>query len=199
MQGPGQPDQQDTSADPEMMGMQLEQILSQNPQVKEQLIAAAQQVGITPQNADQITQMVMLVLQRPELYPQVRQFAMQAFGLDQNDFPPQLDPEFMMTLAVLAYCVSGELSSPPPPDQSMQQGQSMAGPQPPGSQMQQPPQQGQQPMEQGGQISGPGTGTSDSIMAKVSDGEFVIPADVVKIKGTDFFQKLVNQYHRSPS
>lgn len=56
----------------------------------------------------------------------------------------------------------------------------------------------------GGMIDGPGTGTSDSIPAvingqepiRVSDGEFIIPADVVKAKGEEFFNKLIEKYHR---
>jgi hypothetical protein len=56
----------------------------------------------------------------------------------------------------------------------------------------------------GGKITGPGTGTSDSIVAKntdtgeniaVSNGEFVIPADVVRYKGTEFFDKLIEKHH----
>jgi hypothetical protein len=42
----------------------------------------------------------------------------------------------------------------------------------------------------GGKISGPGTGTSDSIPAKLSDGEYVIDAKTVDALGPDFFQKL---------
>lgn len=51
-------------------------------------------------------------------------------------------------------------------------------------------------------LEGPGTGRSDSIPATIngtqpaalSDGEFVIPAHVVKAKGTEFFEKLLAQY-----
>lgn len=51
-------------------------------------------------------------------------------------------------------------------------------------------------------IEGPGTGRSDSIPAVIdgnrpaalSDGEFVIPAHVVRAKGTEFFEKLIGQY-----
>lgn len=54
----------------------------------------------------------------------------------------------------------------------------------------------------GKHVRGPGTGRSDSIPAiingnrpaKLSDGEFVIPAHVVKAKGTEFFEKLLAQY-----
>ena len=44
-----------------------------------------------------------------------------------------------------------------------------------------------------GEVRGPGTGTSDSIPARLSDGEYVIPAEVVRRKGTDFFDKLLNE------
>jgi hypothetical protein len=55
----------------------------------------------------------------------------------------------------------------------------------------------------GGLIAGPGTGTSDSVPAlidgqqpaQVSDGEYLIPANVVQELGHDFFEKLVEQFH----
>lgn len=55
-----------------------------------------------------------------------------------------------------------------------------------------------------GMIRGPGTGTSDSIGAfnrntgeriALSDGEFVIPADVVRKKGTEFFERMIEKSH----
>ena len=42
-----------------------------------------------------------------------------------------------------------------------------------------------------GMVQGPGTSTSDSIPAKLSNNEYVIPAHVVMKKGTDFFDKLL--------
>lgn len=46
-------------------------------------------------------------------------------------------------------------------------------------------------MADGGPVKGPGTGTSDSIPAKLSNGEFVIPADVVSFLGVKFFNDLI--------
>lgn len=43
---------------------------------------------------------------------------------------------------------------------------------------------------QGGKVSGPGTGTSDSIMARLSNGEFVMRAAAVRKFGADFFNLL---------
>lgn len=47
----------------------------------------------------------------------------------------------------------------------------------------------------GGAIDGPGTGVSDSIPARLSDGEFVISADVVETLGEDFFNQLQAAFH----
>lgn len=47
----------------------------------------------------------------------------------------------------------------------------------------------------GGEVDGPGGPTDDKIPAMLSDGEYVIPADVVKAKGIEFFDNLKNKYH----
>ncbi len=47
----------------------------------------------------------------------------------------------------------------------------------------------------GGEVKGPGTGTSDSIPARLSDGEYVIPADVVERIGVAFFDSLKDRFH----
>lgn len=63
---------------------------------------------------------------------------------------------------------------------------------------------GQKAAADGGKIQGPGTGISDDIQAvnedtgeaiRVSNGEYIIPADVVKAKGTEFFDRLVAKHH----
>lgn len=45
----------------------------------------------------------------------------------------------------------------------------------------------------GGFVSGPGTATSDSIMARLSNGEYVIPAGVVEDLGVEFFDWLIGR------
>ena len=47
----------------------------------------------------------------------------------------------------------------------------------------------------GGLKQGPGTGISDSIPAKLSDGEFVLSADTVAAIGVDKLQALQDKYH----
>ena len=51
----------------------------------------------------------------------------------------------------------------------------------------------------GGRISGPGTGTSDSIkmpLANVSNGEYIVSADVVNAVGPQFFDMLQAAFHK---
>lgn len=50
-------------------------------------------------------------------------------------------------------------------------------------------------MANGGEVDGPGGPVDDRIPALLSDGEYVIPADVVKAKGIEFFDNLKNKYH----
>ena len=46
---------------------------------------------------------------------------------------------------------------------------------------------------EGGEIEGPGGPKDDAMAIRVSDGEYVIPAEVVKRKGTEFFEKLITK------
>jgi hypothetical protein len=48
----------------------------------------------------------------------------------------------------------------------------------------------------GGDLKGPGTGTSDSIPIRASKGEYIVPADVVEKMGVDFFDGLREAMHK---
>ncbi len=49
------------------------------------------------------------------------------------------------------------------------------------------------------QVDGPGGPMDDEVPAMLSDGEYVIPADVVRAKGEEFFDRLLEQYHDGPA
>lgn len=54
------------------------------------------------------------------------------------------------------------------------------------------------PFTQDGDVDtgmGDGSGVDDTVPAYLSDGEYVIPADVVRKKGEEFFDKLIEKYH----
>lgn len=42
---------------------------------------------------------------------------------------------------------------------------------------------------------GDGSGIDDTVPIQASDGEYIIPADVVRKKGEEFFDKLIERYH----
>lgn len=46
---------------------------------------------------------------------------------------------------------------------------------------------------EGGEVRGPGGPKGDAIPARVSDGEYVVPEEVVRRKGTEFFDKLTQR------
>ncbi len=50
----------------------------------------------------------------------------------------------------------------------------------------------------GGYVSGPGSSTSDSIAARLSNGEYVVQASAVSKYGVDFFNSL-NQMKSAPA
>ena len=49
--------------------------------------------------------------------------------------------------------------------------------------------------KRGGHVQGPGTETSDSIPALLSDGEYVLPADTVRAIGVKKLDQLKNATH----
>ena len=51
-------------------------------------------------------------------------------------------------------------------------------------------------LKNGGHVRGPGSGTSDSIPARLSDGEFVLPADTVRKVGVSALERLVSDTHK---
>ena len=50
-------------------------------------------------------------------------------------------------------------------------------------------------MAGGGRVRGPGGPVDDMVPAMLSNGEYVVPADVVEAKGVEFFDKLKAKYH----
>lgn len=54
------------------------------------------------------------------------------------------------------------------------------------------------PLSEPGPVEGPGDGSGidDQVHIRASTGEYIIPADVHQAKGTEFFDKLVEKYHK---
>lgn len=171
---------------PQLQGNQLQgmaqQVMQANPQVVQQLqqtiMQALQSGAISPQQLQMAVQLARAASQNPELYPRLRQLAIQSGLAQEDELPPQYDQGI-----VFAILLAGEAAQ-----QSMQGGGPM------------PAQSGQRSFAEGGQVpqskspTGDKSGKADDISINVSAGEFVIPKHIVAAKGTEYFEKLLEQY-----
>ena len=175
-------------AGPAPQRMTLEQLQTEaqkfaqaNPQAVQAIQAALMegiQTGeVTQQQITMMVQMAVAAAQNPELYPRLRQMAIQQNLADEEDLPMQYDQGIVFALIVAGAAM--QQSSP------MQAGPSA----------QQPPAQ----MRDGGYVpmhaspTGDNTGRRDDVNIRVSGGEYVIPKHVVERKGTEFFDKLLGK------
>ena len=124
-------------------------------------------------------QLATAAAQNPQLWPQLRQFAIQKGLAEENELPQEYDQGlvFALILATKAILGGGAQAQGQPP-------QAVGGiPQAQG----QPPQAA---LRTGGAV--PNSRNNDgSVAITAHDGEFVIPERVVREKGTDFFNKMI--------
>lgn len=193
-----QPQGNQAPLSPQEVQMQVDSFMNNNPQQVaeiQQVIQAGVQAGeITPQDINMMEQMAMTALQNPELYPNLRQLAIQQGFASEQDLSPQYDQGIIVLVLIAARIAKqifdsgsttvpavGQAVSPPAnfamggmvDDKIVRPGDMAA---------------------EGGKVKGPGTGTSDSIPIRVSTGEYVIPAHVVRMKGKEFFDSMLDKY-----
>lgn len=123
-----------------------------------------------------IIQLTQVAAQNPDMYQYVRQFAIQQGIATEADLPQQYDEGLVVALLTVAKSAQ----------QMMQGGQSMmptAGAPQPGAPM--------QSMKAGGTVKGK---TDGPVPIMAHEGEYVIPKNVVQMKGKEFFDRLVEQY-----
>lgn len=180
---------------PQAIEMQLQEFMRKQPQevarIQQAIMAGYQSGEITPEELNMAGQLAMTALQNPEMYTYIRQFAIQQGMANEEDLSPEYDQGLIFVLLLAIRAVQG----------NTQQGMSGM----PGGMNNQPMMSmasgGYVHMgdhaARGGKVSGPGTGTSDSIPIRVSAGEYVIPAKVVQAKGKDFFDALLKKYQNA--
>lgn len=161
LQGPGQGQPQ--RVDPKMMELEMQKFMRENPEKVAQIRQTLQEVlasgEMTQEELNMIVQLATVALQNPDMYPQVRQYAIQQGLATEADISPEYDQGLIFVLLLAAKTL-----------QTQQGGNFMAG----------------------GEITAGTHPTADDVEIRVSKGEYVIPADVVKAKGTDFFDKMIN-------
>jgi len=173
---------QQGATNPQMLEMQVNEIMSKNPEavarIRAGIEAGIQSGELDANELNTIIQLAKTVMQNPEMYPQIRQMAIQRGIATEADLPAQFDEGL-----VIAIIAAGK---------SMEADVQIEGGQAP---MPQPP---VQEMEFGGMVNGPSHDQGGVRVRmkgggeiEVEGGEYVIPKDVVKKKGTDFFDKML--------
>lgn len=177
---------------PQMLEMHVNQFATQHPQQIAQIRAAimeAMQTGeLTLQELNMIVQLATVAAQNPEMYPYVRNFAIQQGIATEQDLPQQYDQGLVFVLLLAARAIQADVGG-----QNMMQGGTpmmAGGPDVTASQVS----SGAMPsMAKGGEV--PQSKKSDgSVLINAHEGEYVIPANVVKMKGKEFFDSLVEKY-----
>jgi hypothetical protein len=177
---------------PQQVEMQIQEFINSHPEQVaqiQQVVQAGLQAGeLTMDDLNMMEQMAMVALQNPEMYPQVRQLAIQQGFAGEQDLSPQYDEGLIITVLIAARSAKAPMA-----DQQMAAPTSM-----PMDQMQNFAAGGivgpGDYAAEGGKVEGPGTGTSDSVPIRVSTGEYVIPANVVRMKGKEFFDSMLEKY-----
>lgn len=189
----GQP-QAAAPVSPEQLQSEVQRVANANPQMIQQLqgvIMQALQMGqLDMAQLNMAVELARAAAQNPQLYPRLRQLAIQRGLAAEDDLPMQYDQGI-----VFAFLLAGEaVQRAAGGQQAAPQGQGMAngGAVMPGS------------YAAGGGVAtgsptGDQTGRADDIPIRVSGGEYVIPKHVVMAKGTEFFDKLLAKYDNNPN
>ena len=176
---------------PQMVEAQLNQFMRQNPQqvaqIRQMMMQAMQQGQFTQQELNTLAQLAQVAVQNPEMYPYVRRFAVQQGILGEQEMPPQFDQGLLFVILLAARAFQQDVGG-----QNMMSGgtPSMAGgPAVTPSQVT----SGPPSMAMGGTV--PDSKKADgSVLINAHEGEYVIPRNVVEMKGKEFFDNLVQKY-----
>lgn len=185
---------------PQQVEMQINDFMRQYPdrvaQIQQVVQAALQAGELTMEDLNMLEQLAMTALQNPEMYPYVRQFAIQQGFAGEQDMSPQYD-EGLVISALVAARAAKQLGDIPAGGAPMG-GAPAGGMQAPsfadGGMVNDMKVRPGEMAADGGKVEGPGTGTSDSVPIRVSTGEYVVPANVVRMKGKEFFDSMLEKY-----
>ena len=149
--------------------------LQDNPQQAVQLYQATMQ-GIqggmlSADMARQVGQMALAALQDPSLYPQVAEMAEQS-GMLPGINPQDPDPDLLGLLAVVGHQVGREAQVGGQHEEQLPE------------------------MKEGGAL--PHRMPGGKMKAYVHEGEFVLPADIVRHFGTDKLNKMIESARKPP-
>jgi hypothetical protein len=186
---------------PQQMEMEARRFVQQNPQqvaeIRETVEEALADGDITMDQVQLLTNMAKVALQNPEMYPSLRQSVISRGVLEEDELPPEFDQGVMFIFLLIGQVIQSPAApgvaagamQPPSPAPG---GDQMMGQTPQGQGL--PMEQGMPAMATGGSLPPQSPNADGSIPIKAHEGEYVIPSSVVRAKGTEFFDKLVQSY-----
>lgn len=168
----------------EALMQEAQRFASQNPEQVQAIVAVIQkglQSGeLTMEALNMVVELAKAAAQNPQMYPKLRQLAIQKGLGTEQEIPPDYDQGLIMSLLIAGETVKQGAPAP------------ATGPAPTGAQ----PQAAPQNFAVGGHVPVSASpvnsisGRRDDVPINVSGGEYVVPKHVVMAKGTDFFDKL---------
>ena len=183
---------------PQMADMQINDMMSKNPdmvaRVRAALEAGFQSGEISQQEINMAVQLAQVALQNPQMYPQLRQFAIERGLATAADLPEQYDQGLVIALVTAGKALQADVQI-----ESVQMNPEVGNVAP--MQPTAPPAPAQPPeMKLGGLLQGPSHNQGGipikmkgGGMIEAEGGEYVIPKAIVAQKGTEFFDKLIGK------
>lgn len=157
----------------DMLVMQVNQFARQNTdqleEIKQVFMELMQSGELTQQELNMLVQLATVAAQNPDMYPNVRRFAIQQGIAAPEDIPEQYDQGLIFMILLAARAMQQGIGG-----QDVMQG-------------------GVPAMEQGGTV--PTSKRNDGAVPILAhEGEYVIPKHVVAMKGKEFFDSLIEKY-----
>jgi len=145
-------------------------------QIKQAMIETLQSGELDQQGLNMVTQLAKAAAQNPQLYPQLRQFAIQQGLADETDMPPEYDQGLIFAVLLAGQSISAEMSGQAPvtPGVPMSDGQApIAG------------------MALGGALPKESKNADGSIPINAHEGEFMFPKEARDFYGTEKLNKMI--------
>lgn len=170
---------------PQQMEMEARRFVQQNPQqvaeIREAVEEALADGDITMDQVQILTNMAKVALQNPEMYEPLKRNIVARGILEDDELPPTFDQGTLFILLLIGQIVQAPAAQP---------GMSPTA----GGEQMMAPEQPMPAMKNGGPLPHKSNNGDGSIPIRAHEGEYVIPAKVVRAKGTEFFDKLLQGY-----
>jgi hypothetical protein len=159
---------------PGQIPMEVQRFVQQNPQQVQQMQQMLQQLiqsgEATVQELNMMVQMAKAAAQNPALYPQLRMAAIQRGLATPDEINEQFDSGLIFTILLMGEALqAGGMGSNMPS------------------------------LKKGGMLPKNGSDDDEGVIAQLHEGEYVIPAHIVRAKGTEFFDKMLESYKENSS